>query len=156
MRGKKTEVPRGRRILPPDCPQIQDCNRFSLVLLPAGLPCRFCTCWPPQLCEALSLHIYIYIYAYTYTHIQINRTSQVAQWERICLPIQETQVQFLGQEDPLEKEMATHSSILTWEIPWRSQESQTQLSDEITTYIYTYISIRICIHVYIHGTICAY
>ena len=33
-------------------------------------------------------------------------------------PIQETQVQFLGRKDPLEKEMATHSSILAWEIPW--------------------------------------
>ena len=32
--------------------------------------------------------------------------------------MQETQVQALGQEDPLEKEMATHSSILTWEITW--------------------------------------
>ena len=31
---------------------------------------------------------------------------------------QETWVQSLGQEDPLEKEMATHSSILAWEIPW--------------------------------------
>ena len=31
--------------------------------------------------------------------------------------MQETWVQSLGQEDPLEKEMATHSSILTWEIP---------------------------------------
>ena len=31
---------------------------------------------------------------------------------------QETQVQSLGQKDPLEKEMATHSSILAWEIPW--------------------------------------
>ena len=30
---------------------------------------------------------------------------------------QETQVQFLGQEDPLEKKMATHSSILAWRIP---------------------------------------
>ena len=30
----------------------------------------------------------------------------------------ETQVRSLGQEDPLEKEMATHSSILAWEIPW--------------------------------------
>jgi len=28
------------------------------------------------------------------------------------------QVQFLGREDPLEKEMATHPSVLTWEIPW--------------------------------------
>ena len=32
--------------------------------------------------------------------------------------VQEMQVQSLGQEDPLEKEMATHSGILTWEIPW--------------------------------------
>ena len=34
------------------------------------------------------------------------------------LAIQEMQVQFLGQEDPLEKDMVTHSSILAWEIPW--------------------------------------
>ena len=34
------------------------------------------------------------------------------------LPIQEIQVQSLGQEDPLEEEMATHSSFLTWRIPW--------------------------------------
>ena len=33
----------------------------------------------------------------------------------------ETGVQFLGQEDPLEKEMATHSSILAWEIPWTEE-----------------------------------
>ena len=33
--------------------------------------------------------------------------------------MQETGVQSLGREDPLEKEIATHSSILTWEIPWR-------------------------------------
>ena len=32
--------------------------------------------------------------------------------------VQKTQVQSLGQEDPLEKEMATHSSILAWRIPW--------------------------------------
>ena len=32
--------------------------------------------------------------------------------------MQETQVQSLGWEDPLEKEMATHSSILAWRIPW--------------------------------------
>ena len=32
--------------------------------------------------------------------------------------IQETQVQSLGWEDPLEKEMAAHSSILAWRIPW--------------------------------------
>ena len=37
------------------------------------------------------------------------------------LAMQETLVQFLGQEDPLEKEMATHSSILAWEIPWTEE-----------------------------------
>ena len=35
--------------------------------------------------------------------------------------MQETWVQSLGQEDPLEKEMATHSSILAWEIPWSEE-----------------------------------
>ena len=34
---------------------------------------------------------------------------------------QEMQVPSLGQEDPLEKEMATHSSILAWEIPWTEE-----------------------------------
>ena len=33
----------------------------------------------------------------------------------------ETWVQFLGQQDPLEKEMATHSSILAWEAPWTEE-----------------------------------
>ena len=32
--------------------------------------------------------------------------------------MQDTQIQSLGQEDPLEKELVTHSSILVWEIPW--------------------------------------
>ena len=35
--------------------------------------------------------------------------------------MQETRVQSLGQEDPLEKEMATHSSILAWEISWTEE-----------------------------------
>ena len=35
--------------------------------------------------------------------------------------MQQMQVQSLGWEDPLEKEMATHSSILTWEIPWTEE-----------------------------------
>ena len=35
--------------------------------------------------------------------------------------MRETRVQSLGQEDPLEKEMATHSSVLAWKIPWMEQ-----------------------------------
>ena len=49
----------------------------------------------------------------------------------------ETQVQSLGWEDPLEKQLATHSSILAWRIPWTEEpggvhgvtKSQRQLSD---------------------------
>ena len=40
--------------------------------------------------------------------------------------MQETQVQSLGQEDPLEKEMEIHSSILAWEIPWMEEPGRLQ------------------------------
>ena len=52
--------------------------------------------------------------------------------------MRETQVRSLGREDPLEKEMATHSSTLAWRIPWREEpgrlqsmgsQSRTRLSD---------------------------
>ena len=57
--------------------------------------------------------------------------------------MQETQVRSLSQEDPLEKEVATQSSILAWRIPWTdqpgglqsmgSQKSQTPLSNQTVT-----------------------
>ena len=40
--------------------------------------------------------------------------------------VQETQVQYLGQEDHLEKEMATHSSVLAWRIPWTEEPGRLQ------------------------------
>ena len=40
--------------------------------------------------------------------------------------MQETRVRSLGQEDPLEKEMATHSSILAWKIPWLEEPDRLQ------------------------------
>ena len=44
-----------------------------------------------------------------------------------CLPaMQKTWVQSLGQEDPLEKEMETHSSTLAWKIPWREEPGRLQ------------------------------
>ena len=45
----------------------------------------------------------------------------VAQLVKNLPAVQETSVQFLGREDPLEKEMATHSSILAWRIPWTKE-----------------------------------
>jgi len=47
--------------------------------------------------------------------------SLVAQRLKRLTRMRETRVQSLGQEDPLEKEMATHSSTLAWRIPWREE-----------------------------------
>ena len=45
----------------------------------------------------------------------------LAQLIKNLLAMPETQVRSLGQEDPLQKGMATHSSILAWEIPWTEE-----------------------------------
>ena len=49
------------------------------------------------------------------------QTSLVAQTVKRLPTMQETQVQSLGWEDLLEKEMATHSSILAWKTPWTEE-----------------------------------
>ena len=51
----------------------------------------------------------------------LSWASLVAQTVKRLPAIRETQVQFLGWEDPLEKEMAIHSSTLTWRIPWTEE-----------------------------------
>ena len=53
--------------------------------------------------------------------ITLNWASLVAQMVKNLPVMQETQIWSLGWEDPLEKEMATHSSILAWEIPWTEE-----------------------------------
>ena len=52
--------------------------------------------------------------------------SLVAQRVKYLPAIQETWVRSLGQEDPLEKEMATHSSTLAWKIPWTEKPGRQQ------------------------------
>ena len=65
--------------------------------------------------------------------------------------MQETCVQSLGREDPLEKEMAIHSSILAWRIPQmeelgglqsRGLQSQTRLSDFTFTFFYDLLAVK--------------
>ena len=51
-------------------------------------------------------------------HRNAERASLVAQTVKNLPAVRETQVRSLGREDPLEKEMAPHSSILAWRIPW--------------------------------------
>ena len=78
----------------------------------------------------------IYMYTQTFLVAQVKR-----------LPImQET----LGREDPLEKEMATHSSTLAWKIPWTGKlqsmglQSRTQLSNFTFTFMFTHVSLVQC------------
>ena len=58
--------------------------------------------------------------------LQYFWASLVAQRVKRLPAVQETQVQFLGQEDPLEKELATHSSTLAWKIPWMEESGRLQ------------------------------
>ena len=56
----------------------------------------------------------------------LKRAPLVAQMVKHLPAMQETWVQFLGWEDPLEKEMATHSSTLAWKIPWIEEPGRLQ------------------------------
>ena len=53
-------------------------------------------------------------------------SSLVAQMVKSLPAVRETQVRSLGWGDPLEKEMATHSSILAWKIPWMEEPGRLQ------------------------------
>ena len=74
-----------------------------------------------------------------YVYSTLVWSSLVAQRVKNLPAVRDTPVESLGQEDPLEEGMATHSSILAWRLPWteepgglhsmRSQKSRTQLSD---------------------------
>ena len=58
--------------------------------------------------------------------IHPNRASLVAQMVKRLPTMRETQARSLGREDPLEKEMATHSSTLAWKIPWTEELGRLQ------------------------------
>ena len=66
----------------------------------------------------ISIHTHTHIYIYINTHRYITLEASLIAWAvKNLSAMQETWVQSLGAEDPLEKKMATHSSILAWEIP---------------------------------------
>ena len=59
-------------------------------------------------------------------HIPYERASLVAQTVKRLPTMRETRVRSLGREDPLEKEMTTHSSTLAWKIPWTEEPDRLQ------------------------------
>ena len=80
----------------------------------------------------------------------VSKASLVAQRLK-CLPAMwETWVRSLGREDPLEKEMATHSSILAWRIPWAEELGGLQSTGckELDT-----TSLSLSLHIYIHTSL---
>ena len=89
------------------------CNRFSC----------FIPIWELWFCLLLKTIFYCFFY---YGKSHIIWASLIAQSVKNPPAVQETSVQFLGQEDPLEKGRATHSSILAWRIPWTIQPMWSQ------------------------------
>ena len=75
-------------------------------------------------CVCTHIHTHTYTYTSVWCVCVCMCSSQVAQWVKNCPAMQETQetwVPSLGGKDPLGKEMATHSSILAWRIPWTEE-----------------------------------
>ena len=79
--------------------------------------------------------------------------------------MQEAQLRSQDQEDPLEKEMTTHSSFLTWEIPWTEEPGglcpwiHTRIRHNLVTkqhHIYIHIYIHINMYIYVYIYVCVY
>ena len=97
----------------------------------------------------------ICIYAYIHTYLCML-TSPVAQMIKRLPTMQETQVRSLGWEDPLEKEMATHSSILAWRIPWMEVPGELQQSmvlQRVGHNWVTFTSLHICMYTCVYMSI---
>ena len=92
---------------------------FYLFVSPSGF-----SFWPQKLNQLIyfkSTWIYIYIF-----FLILMGSSLSSQMVKNQASIQETRVQSLGWEDPLEKGMATHSSSLAWRIPWTEELATVQ------------------------------
>ena len=72
------------------------------------------------------LHITVYSCPQYLFFIHLYWASLVTQLVKNLPAVWETWVQSLGQEDPLDEEMATHSSTLAWKIPWTEEHSRVQ------------------------------
>ena len=95
-----------------------DCFLFSV-----SVSIRFLVYGYHEIFISISVSIPIYVCVYIYL---CDYASLVAQTVKDLSAMQETRVRSLGWEDPLEKEMAAHSSILAWKIPWTAEPGRLQ------------------------------
>ena len=87
---------------------------------------RICVCVCRCVFVLLSAPRYLYMVECVFVCVYMYLASPVAQTVKCLSAVQETRVQSLDREDPLEKEMVTHSSILSWEIPWTEKPGKLQ------------------------------
>ena len=102
-------------------------------------------------------HAYLYVYVYTHMGFLVAQTAK-------SLPaMQETWVGSLGQEDCLEKEMATHSNILAWKTPWTEEPGGLQsaglqrVRHDLPTSLsrtHMYACMYVCTHTFICVCVC--
>ena len=98
---------------------------FWLFLLHACKVIKYITEWGDRRSQDSLKIPYCTVYPMTgyliKVHSYVFKASLVAQTVKSLPAVRETWVRSLGQEDPLEKEMATYSSILAWKIPWMEE-----------------------------------
>ena len=87
----------------------------------------------------------IYIEVFTFSGL-----PRRLKWQRILLPMQEMQVWSLGQEDPLDEEMATLSSILIWKIPCTEEPGSPWGRKESDTTEHVRVPVHACARVHTH------
>ena len=66
-------------------------------------------------------YFFLYKFHFKFSILFFNMTSLVAQMVKRLSTMRETWVQSLGREDPLEREMAIHSSTIAWKLPWTEE-----------------------------------
>ena len=80
-----------------------------------------------QSVSSVTLRVWLFATPWPITHqASLSITNSRTQRVKSLPAMQETWIRFLGWEDPLEKEMATHPSILAWKIPWIEKPSRLQ------------------------------
>ena len=105
------------------------CHTLSLFLLTNFSSQPHCWLWKVRAGSAIKSYLatmLCWMMFVTWAVVPIHLTSLVAQTVKHLPTMQETWVQSVGQEDLLEKEMATHSSILAWKIPWTEEPGRLQ------------------------------
>ena len=102
-------------------------TRKLLTIIFSSFSLKVCASVAGQnIANTIGEHIFIFYSSTILRKFTSKWTSPMAQWVKNSPAMQEVQVWFLGQEDPLEEEIATHSSILAWKIPWTKEPGRLQ------------------------------